>query len=404
MATTMSSMSDSAERRQSVTNELQTTDTDSGSGSSDVATVTPPLWTFPLEDTANTNTAISDTRSRSSSSSSSHQHRYNNNNNNNSRHHHYNKKRTGPQQSPLPFAQQQQQPIIATTHHRNSMRRRPSDDSVDSTYSTATTNSVFSTASKISKLPHAVKSSLVSVKEFVTKSTAGRRRSIASTAALHPPTTATMLSPGSSALLAATGRKSPSQGAQTIHHYPSITTDRDSLASRFRRRAPSAMSLSSRFSSKDHDRSGPGDNTIVPSVSAMTGLHASADQEQRQHEKESKQRRKTSDKRSSMFDMAARLLHTKDDRRRRAVQQEQSQHINHDQPAIVDDLSSIIDQDTPTDGRGVGTLLFGVDIETSGGFFDHDVPKSGASSIISGTYSHWLFFFPNKLERLMPLL
>ncbi|KAF7728783.1 Signal-induced proliferation-associated 1-like protein 2 [Apophysomyces ossiformis] len=59
--------------------------------------------------------------------------------------------------------------------HRHILRRRPSDESVASNISTS--SSIFSTASKVAKFPHAVKHSIVSVKDKI-KLTKSKKKSI----------------------------------------------------------------------------------------------------------------------------------------------------------------------------------------------------------------------------------
>ncbi|KAI7884242.1 hypothetical protein K492DRAFT_40615 [Lichtheimia hyalospora FSU 10163] len=226
--------------------------------------------------------------------------------------------------------------------------KRPSDDSIRSNFSS--TSSVFSTASKISKFPHAVKSSFVSVKDYVAAKSHRRRTMV------HSPTNTTI-----------NGRQSP-QSSSTDHH---------SFASRFRRRAPSVMGLSSMFSKENAPN-----NNISPSVSS---IHSPAATEEERPPSSSK--RRLAGRRNSVLDVAARLLHTRDINHRpvSSSTMDNGNVEDEEQEEEYNQLNNVIQQDkTPSyDEKAIGKLLFGVDIENME-FFDQDMSRSRASSIMSG--------------------
>lgn len=234
--------------------------------------------------------------------------------------------------------------------------KRPSDDSIRSNFSS--TSSVFSTASRISKLPHAVKSSFVSVKDYVAAKSHRSRRTM-----IHSPaTTNTVIN----------GRQSQQSSSNSEHH---------SFASRFRRRAPSVMGLSSMFSKENAQVS-----NVSPSVSSV---HSPANEER----PPLSSKRRLAERRNSVLDVAARLLHTRDRPVSSAigdvkVTPDDDDDIKVEQEEGSGRLDSMIQQNkTATyDEKAIGTLLFGVDIENME-FFDQDPSKSRASSIISGKVS-----------------
>lgn len=234
--------------------------------------------------------------------------------------------------------------------------KRPSDDSIRSNFSS--TSSVFSTASRISKLPHAVKSSLVSVKDYVAAKSHRSRRTM-----IHSPaTTNTVIN----------GRQSQQSSSNSEHQ---------SFASRFRRRAPSVMGLSSMFSKENAQVS-----NVSPSVSSV---HSPANEER----PPSSSKRRLAERRNSVLDVAARLLHTRDRPVSSAigdvnVTPDDDDDIKVEQEEGSGRLDSMIQQNkTATyDEKAIGTLLFGVDIENME-FFDQDPSISRTSSIISGKVS-----------------
>lgn len=235
--------------------------------------------------------------------------------------------------------------------------KRPSDDSIRSNFSS--TSSVFSTASRISKLPHAVKSSLVSVKDYVAAKSHRSRRTM-----IHSPTTTNTV---------INGRQSQQSSSNSEHH---------SFASRFRRRAPSVMGLSSMFSKENAQVS-----NVSPSVSS---IHSPANEER----PPSSSKRRLAERRNSVLDVAARLLHTRDRPVSSAIgdvkvtPDDDDDDVKVEQEETSGRLDNMIQQNkTATyDEKAIGTLLFGVDIENME-FFDQDPSKSRASSIISGKVS-----------------
>lgn len=244
--------------------------------------------------------------------------------------------------------------------------KRPSDDSIRSNFSS--TSSVFSTASKISKFPHAVKSSLVSVKDYVAAKSHRRRTMI------HSPTTTTAI---------INGRQSPQSSSNHEHH---------SFASRFRRRAPSVMGLSSMFS-KENAQASCANSNVSPSVSS---IHSAAVDEERPP---SSSKRRLAERRNSVLDVAARLLHAtpRDNHRPVSSSAFGDVRVTPDDVKVDDEgeggngqLNNVIQQEKAAtaayDEKAIGKLLFGVDIENLE-FFDQDLSRSRASSIISGNVS-----------------
>lgn len=251
--------------------------------------------------------------------------------------------------------------------------KRPSDDSIRSNFSS--TSSVFSTASKISKFPHAVKSSLVSVKDYVAAKSHRRRTMI------HSPTT-----PNNTAMI--NGRQSPQSSSNNEHHH-----HHHSFASRFRRRAPSVMGLSSMFS-KENAQASCANSNVSPSVSS---IHSPAAVDEERPPSSSK--RRLAERRNSVLDVAARLLHATPRDNRPVSSAFGDVKVTPDDVKVDDDngeeeeengqLNNVIQQEktaTAYDEKAIGKLLFGVDIENLE-FFDQDLSRSRASSIISGKVS-----------------
>ncbi|KAI9497195.1 hypothetical protein BDB00DRAFT_19035 [Zychaea mexicana] len=318
--------------------------------------------------------------------------------------------------------------------------KRPSDESIRSNFST--TSSVFSTASKISRLPHAVKSSFVSVKDFM-KSNRSRAKRL----------TISHGTPSSNDPVHQQQQQqpphSPQFSPQTIHYSTPGTSpysDRESLASRFRRRTPSTMGLASMFSSasssstsnnnhhnKEFDhRYGPSPSSgISPSASTSYSILEVKDPH---HAKYAKPRTRhiipavasttttTSNsgnhrhngRRNSVVGVATRFLKRDHTNNNNSKNNDPSQNnhgarisaINEEGAAAAaaeygfsDDFEQAIRQEddeeekveaslsstghSPANQKAVGKLLFGVDIEHQMEFFDNDFRKSATSSTIS---------------------
>lgn len=270
---------------------------------------------------------------------------------------------------------------------RPSFGRRPSDDSIRSNFST--TSSILSTASKISRLPHAVKSSFVSVKDYVksnkSKSKAQNRLTMA---APYQPEQQ---------------YQNPHFTAQTIHYStPSSApfAERDSFSSRLLHRGtPSAMGLAAMFSSSSSSSSASSAN-ISPSAStsysvleakearsgnfSMEGQHSP-----RAHIKHDVAPSKTR-RRNSVVDAAARFLRRDDSShahrsRVSAITEDDGEETKF---GFSDEFEKAIHGETdppsepPADSGAVGKLLFGVDIGNME-FFEQDFAKSATSSNIS---------------------
>ncbi|ORY96666.1 hypothetical protein BCR43DRAFT_283551 [Syncephalastrum racemosum] len=271
---------------------------------------------------------------------------------------------------------------------RPSFGRRPSDDSIRSNFST--TSSILSTASKISRLPHAVKSSFISVKDYVksnkSKSKAQNRLTMA---APYQPEQQ---------------YQNPQFTAQTIHYStPSSApfAERDSFSSRLLHRGtPSAMGLAAMFSSSSSSSSASSAN-ISPSASTSYSVLEAKEARSRnfsmdgQHSPRAVSKTDTAAphntrRRNSVVDAAARFLRRDDSpqahrSRVSAITEDDGEEIKF---GFSDEFEKAIhgENDPPAepsaDSGAVGKLLFGVDIGNME-FFEQDFAKSATSSNIS---------------------
>lgn len=153
------------------------------------------------------------------------------------------------------------------------------------------------------------------------------------------------------------------------------------------------MGLSSMFS-KENAQASCANSNVSPSVSS---IHSPAAVDEERPPSSSK--RRLAERRNSVLDVAARLLHaTPRDNHQRPVSSSAFGDVKvtpHD--VKVDDGEGeeengqldIRQEKTATaayDEKAIGKLLFGVDIENLE-FFDQDLSRSRASSIISGNVS-----------------
>ncbi|OAD80256.1 hypothetical protein PHYBLDRAFT_162905 [Phycomyces blakesleeanus NRRL 1555(-)] len=247
--------------------------------------------------------------------------------------------------------------------------RRPSNDSLRSNMST--TSSIFSTASRISKLPNVVKSSLVSVKDFVIKSGSQRARH---KDARH-----------------IQARLEPTVPTSLYH-----PTDRESFSTRLRRRTPSAMNLAGMFSRTpeddmlDVDRS-LGDLSLNASTSySVLELKDGRANTSLVNTRQSRTTNTFSKRRNSMAsDPAVRLLkkeETSPSRRVSVINEEKGEPHTL---GFSDEIVRIMEQDgagldpvvgsSSSQSSAVGKLLFGEEIENMA-FFDQELGEGSASS------------------------
>ncbi|KAI7867534.1 hypothetical protein BDF14DRAFT_664170 [Spinellus fusiger] len=294
-----------------------------------------------------------------------HQYYYNSNNNNNSSSNSSNSSNSErhPSSSRInslaALRQDPQRTHAADAFHDTFPRRivrRSSNDSLHST--TSTTSSIFSTASRISKLPNVVKSSLVSVKDFVIKTSSQR--------ALH--------------------RKSRHLSNPNSHpetpHTPHTLPDRESLSTRLRRRTPSTLHLAGLFSKSSEPRV---EEVAIADLSLNTSTSYSVLELKDGRATTSQQTRETkslSKRRNSMAD-AASLGKESASRRVSMISEERSDPIL----GFSDEMARIMEQEgacllghEDKTSSAVGKLLFGEEIENMA-FFDEC--GSSASSMLS---------------------
>ncbi|KAI9249449.1 hypothetical protein BDA99DRAFT_219092 [Phascolomyces articulosus] len=311
---------------------------------------------------------------------------------------------------PLPLQQQQQQQQKQQQSTSRYIMRRPSDESIRSNFST--TSSVFSTASKIARLPHAVKNSFVSVKDFMKSNRSrAKRLTISHSTSPQPPYVQDQSTGGSSS------PHSSHFSPQTIHYSTPGTSpyssDRESLASRFRRRTPSTMGLSSIFSNnnnKDERYSsstttmGTNGNATGASISPSASTSYSILEVKDPHHKlttPTKPRQRnlfssgsgnSNGRRNSVVGAATRFLKRDDHSKQQrisAINEENAKTPTSAEFGFSNEFEQAIQQKdgTPstTDQKAVGKLLFGVDLDHME-FFENDLRKSATSSTISATY------------------
>ena len=306
----------------------------------------------------------------------------------------------------------------------HTLMRRPSDDSIRSNFST--TSSVFSTASKISRLPHAVKSSFVSVKDFMKSNRSRAKRLTIS----HNNNNSQQQQQQQSSN--ETGSSSPHSShfsPQTIHYSTPGTSpyssDRESLASRFRRRTPSTMGLASIFSNnnKDERYSSSTSSGINPSQSTSYSIlevkdpyhhnktPATTTTRPRQRNIFSNATSSNNNgRRNSVVGAATRFLRRDDNTNNKhnttnnnprisSIHEENgSKTTTQPEFGFSDEFEQVIKQEeneqlaepSSSDRKGVGKLLFGVDLDHME-FFENDsnnndFRKSATSSTISASY------------------
>ncbi|KAI9026479.1 hypothetical protein CLU79DRAFT_48895 [Phycomyces nitens] len=247
--------------------------------------------------------------------------------------------------------------------------RRPSNDSLRSNMST--TSSIFSTASRISKLPNVVKSSLVSVKDFVIKSGSQRAR--------HKDSRHIQ------------ARLEPTIPTSSYH-----PTDRESFSTRLRRRTPSAMNLAGMFSRPpedellDVDRS-LGDLNLNASTSySVLELKDGRANTSLLNTRQSRTTNTFSKRRNSMAsDPAVRLLKKEEKSPSRRVSVINEEKGEPHTLGFSDEIVRIMEQDgagldpvvgsSSSQSSAVGKLLFGEEIENMA-FFEQELGEGSASS------------------------
>lgn len=258
---------------------------------------------------------------------------------------------------------------------RRSVMKRPSADSIRSNVSS--TSSVFSTASKISRIPHVMKSSLVSMKGFVSKSSRSRFSSKAQNRLTTMHTHAEQQS-------------THANFAKTVHYSnPGMSpfVGHESFSSRLRRRTPSAMGLAGIFSSSSrretvHDARTAG---ISPSASTSYSVLEMKDGQSNNNNKSAhrSQANVADGRRNSVVNAATRLWR-RDDTKHQKVSRVTRINENDEQKHSLElnnDIGSTM-QSESGDTKAVGKLLFGVDIGNME-FFDQEYAKSATSSTIS---------------------
>lgn len=203
------------------------------------------------------------------------------------------------------------------------LSRRPSNGSIRSNMSTS---SMFSVTSRMSRIPNAFRSSIVSVKDFMSSSRRPRSRSRLATMMLHQQRHESTSDQPSA--------------PQTIHYTtPASAPFPDN--SRLQRRTPSSLGLYTIFSTNNKDR-------CLPIADPMNG--------------------------DTNHDSSPAMM-------QRAYSENHNLQLEGDTAVMVDDGQGKAPQ--PSKGA-VGELLFGMDIGSMG-FFDGDAVDSSVSSMISGS-------------------
>lgn len=215
------------------------------------------------------------------------------------------------------------------------LSRRPSNGSIRSNISTS---SMFSVTSRMSRIPNAFRSSIVSVKDFMSSSRRPRSRSRLATMMLH------QRQQHDNNTNTPSASDQPPAAPQTIHYTtPASAPFPDN--SRLQRRTPSSLGLYTIFSSNNKDRCLP----VAEPMNGDTNHDGSPAMMQRAYSENHKLQLEGGTTTTTVM--------MEEDSRGKAPQQSKG---------------------------AVGELLFGMDIGSMG-FFDGDAVDSSVSSMISGS-------------------